>query len=66
MPNVMAAMANIGVAPSAQRRKVWLMPSTGVPCSNAANLGEHETWALSEFCSRQNSIRGQEPPKMYI
>jgi len=24
------------VAPSVQRRKVWLMPTTGVPCSNAA------------------------------
>jgi len=37
MPNVMAALSNI-VAPSVQRRKVWLMPttSTRVPCSNAA------------------------------
>jgi len=35
--NVMAALSNIGgVAPSVQRRKVWLMPGTGVPCSNAA------------------------------
>jgi len=24
------------VAPSVQRRKVWLMPTTGVPCSYAA------------------------------
>jgi len=24
------------VAPSAQRRKVWLMPTARVPCSNAA------------------------------
>jgi len=32
MPNVMAALANIGV----QRRKVWLMPTTRLPCSNAA------------------------------
>jgi len=24
------------VAPSVQRRKVWLTPNTGVPCSNAA------------------------------
>jgi len=24
------------VAPSVQRRKVWLTPDTGVPCSNAA------------------------------
>jgi len=31
MPNVMAALPNIGV----QRRKVWLTPTTRVPCSNA-------------------------------
>jgi len=24
------------VAPSVQRRKVWLTPTTSVPCSNAA------------------------------
>jgi len=35
MPNVMAALPNI-VAPSVQRRKVWLTPNTGMPCSNAA------------------------------
>jgi len=35
MPNVMVALPNIG-APSVQRRKVWLTPNTGVPCSNAA------------------------------
>jgi len=29
MPNVTAALPN-------QRRKVWLTPITGVPCSNAA------------------------------
>ena len=36
MTNVMAALTNIGVAPSVQRRKVWLTPTT-VPCSNTAN-----------------------------
>ena len=35
MPNVMAALLNIGGA-SVQRRKVWLRPTTRVPCSNAA------------------------------
>ena len=33
--NVMAALPNTGV-PSVQRRKVWLTPTTRVPCSNAA------------------------------
>ena len=35
MPNVMAALPNISGA-SVQRRKVWLTPTTTVPCSNAA------------------------------
>ena len=51
-PNVMAAQSNIGgavyessVIPFlATRRKVWLTPTAGVPCSNAANIGERKTW----------------------
>jgi len=35
MPNLMAALPNIGGA-SVQRHKVWLTPTTRVPCSNAA------------------------------
>ena len=34
MANVMVALPNIGGAP-VQRRKVWLTPTTGLPCSNA-------------------------------
>jgi len=34
MPNVMAALPNIG-GPSVQCCKVWLTPTTRVPCSNA-------------------------------
>jgi len=34
MPIVMAALQNIGGAP-VQRRKVWLTPNTGMPCSDA-------------------------------
>ena len=67
MPNVMATQPNIGGAlcesPVIQfpvaRRKVWLMPAAGVPCSNAANIGERKTWTRSEFCTWQNSIRPQ-------
>jgi len=47
-------------------RKVWLTPAAGVPCSNAANIGKGKTWTQSEFCTWQNSVRGQEPPIMYI
>jgi len=35
MPNVMAALSNIGSA-FVERRKVWLTPYTRMPCSKAA------------------------------
>jgi len=74
MPNVMTAQSNIGgtVCDSSvipflvPRRKVWLTPAARVPCSNVANIGERKTWAQSEVCTCQNSVREQKPPKMYI
>ena len=36
MTNVMVALPNIDGALYAQRRKVWLTPTTSVPCSNLA------------------------------
>ena len=45
---------------------VWLTPTARVPCSNAANIIERKTWTQSECCTWQNSVRGQDPPKMYI
>jgi len=73
MPNVMATQPNICgalcesfVIPLlAPRQKVWLMATDRVTCSNAANIGERKTWTQSECCSWKNSIRGQEPQKMY-
>jgi len=56
----------IVLAPSAQHCKVWLTPTTRVPCSDATNIGERKTWMQSKFCSWQNFVMGQEPPKMYI
>ena len=52
MPNVMAAQPNIGGALCESsvipflvpRRKFWLTPAAGVPCNNAANIGESKTW----------------------
>ena len=76
MPNVMAAQPNIdgalcesSVIPIlVPHRKVWLTPAAGVPCSNAANIGERKTktWTQNEFYIWENSVRGQEPPKMYM
>ena len=40
--------------------------ATGVPCSNAADIGEQKTWTKSKFCTWRNSVRGQETPKIYI
>jgi len=42
------------------------MTTTRVPCSNAANAGERKAWTQSEFCTWQNSVTGQEPPKICI
>jgi len=52
MPNVMTAQPNTGGALCessvilflASRRKVWLTPAAGVPCSNAGNMWEHKSW----------------------
>jgi len=74
MPNVMAALSNIGGALCESsvipflvpRHKVWLKPIARVPCSNAANIRERTTWTQSEFCPWQNSVTGQQPPKMYM
>ena len=52
MPNVMAALTNIGGALYGSsvipflvpRRKVWLTSAAGVPCSNAGNIRERKTW----------------------
>ena len=71
MPNVMAAQPNIGGALCESsaipylvpRRKVWLTPAAGVPCSNADNIGEHKTGTQSEFCTGKNSVRGKSPRK---
>jgi len=56
MPNLMAARPNIGGAVCESsvipflvlHRKVWLRPPAGVPCSNAANIGERKTWTKWE------------------
>jgi len=52
MPNVMAALQNIGGALCESSvipflvpcREVWLTPAAGVPCSNVANIEERKTW----------------------
>ena len=67
MPNVMATQPNIGGALCESsvipilvpHRKVWLTPATGVPCSNAANIGERKTWTQNGFYIWENSVRGK-------
>jgi len=75
MPIEMAAQPNIGgvlcessVIPFlVPRRKVLLIPLLECRAvSNAANIGQRQTWTQSEFYTWQNSVRGQEPQKMYI
>jgi len=64
MPNVMAALPNIGGALCESsvipllvlRRKVWLTPAAGVPCSNAA-IYENARLARSKILSAVKSPR---------
>ena len=64
MPNVMVALLNIG-GTLCSTPQTLADPTSGVLCSNTANIGECKTWTQSEFCTWQNSIRRQELPKMY-
>jgi len=74
MPNVMATQPNIGGAICESSvlpfvvpcHKVYLTPTDRVPCSNAANIGEHKTWTQSEVCTWKNSVRGQKVLKKCI
>jgi len=76
MPNVMAVKPTIGdalcessvpVIPFlAPRRIVSQTTTAGVRCSNATNVGKRKTSTYHEFWTWQNSIWGQEPPKMHI
>ena len=68
MPNVMAALPNIGGALCSTPQRIWLTPTTGVLCSTsiAVKLAERKFWTQSELCTWQNSATRQEPPKMYI
>jgi len=71
MPNVTAARPNIGGAVCESsvipflvlRSNVWLTPGAGVPCSNAANIGELESWRQSEFFARGKIPSGGKSPK---
>ena len=74
MPSVMATLPNIGgtlyrnslnpllVPP----HKVWLTTTARVLCNHITNIEECKSWTQSEFCTWKNSLRGQEPQKMYI
>jgi len=49
------------------RRKVWLTPAAGVPCSNAANIYENARLVRKmNFAPGKIPSGGQEPSKMHI
>jgi len=41
------------------------MSTARLACGDAANIGERNSWTQSEFCIGRNSVRKQEPFKMY-
>jgi len=72
MPNVMATQPNIGGALCKSsvipflvpRRKVWLTPDAGVPCSNAENIGERKTLGRKvNFATGKIPSGGNSPQK---
>ena len=42
---------------------VGLTPTTRMPCTSAANIGQRKTWTESEFCTSWNPLRGNSPWK---
>jgi len=51
------------VAPSVQRRKVWLMPTTRVPRSNAANMRKPLKFAgVAKLANRSQPLVGRSSP----
>jgi len=62
----MAALPNIGGALSSMPQSLAEPDAPRVPYNNAVTTGERETWTQSEFCTWQNSVTGQEPPKINI
>jgi len=69
MPNVMAAQPNIGGAVCESfvipflvpRRKVWLRPAAGVPCSNAANIQNARLGRKVNFARSKIPSGGKSP-----
>jgi len=53
MPNVVAALPNIGGA-SVQRRKVWLTPTTRVPCQDAKP--DDISWRYPKLANRSQPL----------
>jgi len=51
------------MAPSVQRRKVWLTPNTGVPCSNAAKMRNPLKFAVvPKLANRSQLLVGRSSP----
>jgi len=65
MPNVMAALPNTG-GPSAQRRKIWLTPTTRVPCSNATKTQNAKPIEICWVPQTRQQISAASGPKFTI
>jgi len=72
MPNVIAALPNIGGALCESsaipflvtRHKLWLMPTAQMPCSNTANKGNATLGRKVYFAAGKIPL-GARTPKMY-
>jgi len=71
MPNVMAAVPNIGGALCKSSvipllvpyRKLRMTPTAQVPCNNTVNIGEWKTWTQVNFAPGKIPLGGKSPKK---
>ena len=64
MPNVMAALPNIGGALCLTPQSLADATTGSMLCSNAVNIGERKFWTQSELCTwHKIPLRGKNPRK---
>ena len=67
LPNIGGDLCESSVIPFlVARRKRWLTPAARVPCSNAANIGERNTWTQCILQLAKFRLGAKAPENEYI
>jgi len=65
-PNIGGALCESSVIPFlVPRRKLWLTPAAGVPCSNAVNMDNAKLGRKVNFARGKIPSAGKSPRKIY-